>query len=152
MARLGTGGRYSIVEGGYKIQVFNAAYKNRADVNLDFTETPASWTNFTGVIIHELTHIAVLESPQILASYFQAQDEYGAQSLLGTHYGAPFVDDLHRAQELLAMTVAVSETNPTHFTQTNSCFLFFTCTSTDWRQEWLRQYVNYGRWYGKGYE
>jgi RHS repeat-associated protein len=124
--KLGPAGTHMFADGTHTITIFNRAYYPTPDVNR--WEHEPSGVNFQGTVIHEFTHIATTENPQINESYRDAQPFLGSNRV-GSEYGiARCGMNLNcRHSEKIAMITSAYQLTPDVF-------------RGNWQLDWIRQF------------
>lgn len=132
---LGPAGQWEYKNRSHEVTIFDRAYLFAPDVNQ--VEAEASTLNFQGTVIHELTHVATWEDPEILDSYQNSQPVFQLTQPVGSQYGWGVCGtDRHcKYSELVAMTTSAYMLTPDVFKWK---FLFL--EGEFWQLDWIRQF------------
>jgi hypothetical protein len=133
--KLGPGGQWTLRNGAHEVTIFDRAYLFTPDANQ--VQTQGSTLNFQGTLIHELTHVATWENPQILESYDENQPFFELAQPTGGSYGWARCGTDHRCKfsERVAITTSAYSLTPDVFKWK---FLFW--EGEYWQVGWIRQF------------
>jgi RHS repeat-associated protein len=132
---LGPAGQWTYRNGAHEVTIFDRAYFFTPDANQ--VEVEASTLNFQGTVIHEFTHVATWEDPQILASYRDSQPFFTLTQPVGGEYGWARCGTDRRCKysERVAVTTSAYSLTPDVFKWE---FLFL--EGEYWQLDWIRQF------------
>ena len=125
------------IPGVYNIIIYDFAYNLLPD--LSGPGSPSD-TNFTGVIIHELAHVAMIQNPFIEESYSMRSNWlYYPDTLLPRTFGFAynFSSSDNDNCEIIAMAASTWQLNVLSF---DSSVLFL--SYTDWRKDWIELFYS----------
>jgi RHS repeat-associated protein len=137
-----------ITKDGKTLYIFNRAYESPIDANS--YETAHSPMNFLGALLHELTHIAIANNPNILTSFSEAAKQAGGISCfsvlgcslpIGRAYGGlADMPEADRNNEIVAMTVSAQSLSPQAFNIGAGGWLT-SKTFTHWTALWINRFL-----------
>jgi hypothetical protein len=130
----GPAGTPEFQDGSHAVTIFDRAYNVTPDANR--WESRPSDLNFQGTVIHEFTHVATSENPQILASYQDSQHFTLTQPVGGAYGWARCgTDGRCKYSERVAITTSTYSLTPDVFKWE---FLFW--EGEYWQLDWIRQF------------
>jgi RHS repeat-associated protein len=121
---------------GYSIYIFDYAFRLPPDMNS--AKQNKSFNNFQGVIVHELTHVAIFENPNILTSYSNTANMLKHPKVwLPKGIGKAYPTDLcdpNCDSEWIAIAASTWQLSPESFDVSASY--------TDWRKNWIESFYS----------